>query len=172
MPAKRLMAYWAVAGLLITFAPSARGQADAKAEAELAKALQAKHVTLAAGLTGAASAGKPISAMFEFEDAKVKLSVFVEKAGAFSEVFLDPATGKVLSTNKLTDDDDIKVTKKYSAAILNAKFTLASALDKALAANPGYTAVKLIPAIKNGYVIAQITLIKGTKFKTVTEPLA
>ena len=47
-----------------------------------------------------------------------------------------------------------------------------STLEKALAANAGYTAVKLIPAIKNGYVIAQITLIKGTKFKTVIEPLA
>jgi hypothetical protein len=172
MPAQKGIARCAIAGLLMTAAPSARGQADAKAEADLAKALQAKHVALSAGLTGAAATGKPISATFEYEDKKLKLSVFVEKAGAFSEVFLDPATGKVLSTDKLTDDDDIKVTRKYSAAILNAKFTLASALAKALAANAGYTAVKIVPAIKNGYVIAQITLIKGTTFKTVTEPLA
>jgi len=149
-------------------AASARGQDDA----DLAKALQARHVALSAGLTGAASAGKPISAMFEYEDAKLKLSVFVVKNGTYSEVFLDPATGKVLSNEKLTEDDDIKVTRKYGAAIQNAKVTLDVALAKALAGNAGYTAVKIIPAIKNGDAVAHVTLIKGTTFKTVTVPLA
>ena len=172
MQANRWLVRGTVAGWLMMSASAAYAQADAKAEADLAKALQAKHVALAVGLTAAAKAGKPISTMYEYEDAKLKLSVFTEKAGVFSEVFLDPATAKVLSTEKLTDDDDIKVTKKYSAAILNAKLTLTSALDKALAANPGYTAVSVSPAIKNGYVVAQIKLIKGKTFKTVTEPLA
>src|ERR1041385_5210729 len=153
-------------------APVARAQD--KGDADLAKALQAKHVALSVGLTGTpAAAGKPISAMFEYEDAKLKLSVFVEKTGGIlSEVFLDPATGKVLSTEKLTEEDDIKATRKYTAAIHNAKLTLESALDKALKANPGFTAVKIVPAIKTGAVVAQVTLIKGSTFKTVTEPLA
>lgn len=170
MRALRWFARGAVAGLLMTVAPTARAQRGV-GEADLAKALQAKHVALSAGLTGAATAGKPISAMFEYEDAKLKLSVFVQKAGTFSEVFLDPATGKVLSTDKLTEDDDIKVTKKYSAAIMNAKVSLESALQKALAANAGYTAVQIVPAIRNGDTVALITLIKGTTFKKVTEPL-
>ena len=172
MKAQKWIARCAVAGLLMTIASSARAQAD-KGDADLAKALQAKHVALSMGLAGAASDGKPISAMFEYEDAKLKLSVFVEKTGGiFTEVFLDPATGKVLSNDKLTEEDDIKMTRKYSAAIHNAKATLESALTKALAANAGYTAVKIIPAIKNGYAVAQVTLIKGTTFKTVTEPLS
>src|SRR6266850_3285288 len=172
MQATGWMVRGAVAGWLMMSASTAHAQADAKAEVDLARALQAKHVALSVGLTAAAAAGKPISTMYEYEDAKLKLSVFTEKAGVFSEIFLDPATGKTLSTDKLTDEDDIKVTKKYSAAILNAKLTLTSALDKALAANPGYTAVSVTPKIKNGYVIAEVKLIKGTKFKTVTEPLA
>ena len=172
MTARRWIGRGVVAGLLITIAAAARGQSDAKAEADLAKALQAKHVAQSAGLPGAAASGKPISAMYEYEYAKLKLSVFVVKTGTYSEVFLDPATGKVLSNEKLTEDDDIKVTRKYGAAIQNAKVTLDAALAKALAANAGYTAVKIIPAIKNGNVVAQITLIKGTTFKTVTEPLA
>jgi hypothetical protein len=168
MPTRKWIAGSALAGLLVTMASSARGQEDAA----LAKALQTKHVALSAGLTGAAPSGKPISAMFEWEDAKLKLSVFVVKTGVYSEVFLDPASGKVLSNEKLTDDDDIKVTRKYGAAIQNAKITLDAALAKALAANAGYTAVKIIPAIKNGDAVAQVTLIKGTTFKTVTVPLA
>jgi uncharacterized membrane protein YkoI len=172
MPSRNRILYYALAGLLTIAAPSVRAQSDAKGDADLAKALQSKHVALSAGLSGAAASGKPISVMFEYEDAKLKLSVFVQKAGTFSEVFVDPASGKVLSVEKLTEDDDIKITRKYSAAIQNAKLTLESALQKALAANPGYTGVKVIPAIKNGYVVAQITLIKGTTFKTLTEPLA
>src|ERR1043165_1278110 len=104
-----------VTAALVAVAPAAHAQDDAA----LARALQAKHVALSVGLTGTPpAAGKPISAMFEYEDAKLKLSVFVEKAGGIlSEVFLDPATGKVLSTEKLTEDDAIKATRKYTAAI-------------------------------------------------------
>src|SRR3954468_13881093 len=105
MIVQKWMVRCATFALLVAVAPSARAQAD-KGDAVLAKALQAKHVALSLGLTGTPPAeGKPISAMFEYEESKLKLSVFVEKTGGIlSEVFLDPATGKVLSTEKLTDD--------------------------------------------------------------------
>ena len=45
-------------------------------------------------------------------------------------------------------------------------------LAKTLGANPGFSAVSVTAALKAGQPVAEITLMKGTEFKTVTEPLS
>jgi hypothetical protein len=143
-----------------------------KAQAQLAAAMRgAKHVPLAAAIDAASPAGKPISARYEFEDGKLQLSVYIEKDGAYSEIFFDHMTGKVAKTDKITGGDDLKDAKAQSRASAKAKATLASALQKALAENPGYTAVEVIPVLEGGKPVAEITLMKEGQFKAVAEPL-
>lgn len=138
---------------------------------ELATALRAKHVALATGIRAAEAKGKPISAKYEYEGGKLQLSVYTEKGGAFSEVVVDHNTGKIAKAEKITEGDDLKDAKEQSAAVAKAKSSVLSALEKALGANKGYSAVSAIASQKDGKPVAEITLLKGTEFKTVTEPL-
>ncbi len=52
-----------------------------------------------------------------------------------------------------------------------AKKMMATALEKALATNAGYTAVEVIPMLEGGRPVAEITLMKDGQFKAVSEPL-
>ena len=159
------------AGMLLV-ASRAHAQAT-KEQATLAKAMgSAKHVALGDALTTATASGKPISARYEYEDKKLKLSVFIEKDGGFSEIFLDHMTGKVATIDKITGGDDLKDAKAQSKAFAKAKVPLAAALGKALAANAGYTAVEVIPMLEGGKPVAEITLMKDGQFKSVSEPLS
>ena len=158
------------AGALL-MAGVAQAQAT-KEQAKLAAALRGgNHVALAAGIEAASPTGKPISARYEVEDGKLQLSVFIEKDGAFTEVFVDHMTGKIATTDKITTGDDMKDAKAQSRAFAKAKSTLASALAKALAANAGYTAVEIIPVLEGGRPVADITLMKDGQFKSVSQPL-
>jgi len=172
MQSVSLMARAAVFGALMVSGSAALCQESAKEQAALATALHAKHVALATGIKAAAVKGTPISAKYEYADGKLQLSVYTEKAGQFSEVVVDHHTGKVATTEKITDAGDLKDSQAQSAATAKAKSSLAAALTKALAANKGYGAVSAIATLKDGQAVAEITLIKGTEFKTVTEPLA
>src|SRR5438876_657194 len=95
-----------VAGLMVTGTVASGQESDTKTQAELASALAAKHISLQTGLTRAASKGKPISAKYEYEDGKLKLSVYTEKAGQFFEVTVNNRSGKVAKTEKITEGDD------------------------------------------------------------------
>jgi len=44
-------------------------------------------------------------------------------------------------------------------------------VSKAVKANKGYKAASVTPSLKDGHPIAEITLMKGTESKTVSEPL-
>jgi hypothetical protein len=168
---------WTVAGavvgaLLLTASLAGAQASDAKAQAELASALTVKHISLARALTSAASRGTPISAKYEYADGKLQLSVYTERAGQFFEVVVNHRTGKVAKTGKITDADDLKNAKAQSLAIAKAKRPLKSAVAKALAENAGYSAVSATATLNGGQPAAEITLLKGRAFKTVTEPLA
>ena len=155
--------------LLVTSVASAQAT---KAQAELAAAMRgANHVALADGIETASASGKPISARYEFENGKLQLSVFVEKAGAYSEVFVDHMTGKVARIDKITGGDDLKDAKAQSKASAKATEALASALAKAVAANPGYTAVDVTPVLEGKRPVAVITLMKDGRFKGASQPL-
>ena len=160
-----------VAAGMLLMSSTAHAQAT-KEQATLAAQMRgAKHVALIDAITAANTSGKPISARYEYEDKKLKLSVFIEKDGAYSEIFFDHMTGKVAQTDKITGGEDLKDAKAQSKAFAKAKATLASALEKALAANPGFTAVEVIPTIEGGRPVAEITLMKDGQFKAVSEPL-
>jgi uncharacterized membrane protein YkoI len=149
-------------------------QAQATEEqAKLAASLRrGQHVALGAGIAVASATGAPISARYEVEDGKLQLSVFVQKDGAFSEVFVDHTTGKVAKIDKITGGEDLKDAKAQSRAAAKMKSTLAAALERALAANAGYTAVEVTPVLEGGRPVAEITLMKDGQFKAVAVPLA
>jgi len=160
----------AVFGALLVSGTPVLGQESAKAQTKLATALRGKHIALATGIETAAANGKPISAKYEYEGGKLSLSVYTEKSGQFSEVVVNHHTGKVEKTEKITEGDDLKAAQSQSAAAAQAKSSLASALSKALSANKGYSGVSATATLKNGQPTAEITLIKGSEFKMVTEP--
>jgi hypothetical protein len=149
----------------------AGAQQPSKAETELATALAAKHVALLAGITSAAAKGTPISAKYEFEDGKLQLSVYTEKAGEFFEVVVDHKSGKVAKAEKITNAGDLTNAKAQSEAIAKAKQSLKAAVAKAVAGNPGYDVVGATAGMAAGQPAAEITLHKGRTFKTVSEPL-
>jgi hypothetical protein len=144
---------------------------EAKEQAELAKALPAAKVTLQSGLQTSASQGKPISAKFEVEDGKLQLSVYTVKGDGFSEVVINPTSGKVDKAEAITDKEDLAHATAQKAAMDKAKVTLAGAADKALKSNSGYRAVSVVPEMKGDHPVADITLVRGNAFKTVAEPL-
>ena len=159
-------------GALLVSGTVAVAQEPSKEQAALATALRSKHVALTTGLQAAATKGKPISAKYEYEDSKLQLSVYTETNGQFSEVVVNHHTGKVAKTEKITNGDDLTAAQTQSAAIAKGKASLATAVAKALAANKGYGAVSVTAALKGAQPVAEITLLKGTEFKTVTEPLS
>ncbi len=161
-----------VVGLLmvgLVFSPGLWSQD--KDHAELAKAVAGAKVSLEQGLTASTHAGKPISAKFEIEDGKLQLSVYTAKGDAFSEVVVDHNTGKVAKTEAITSGEDLSAARTQNEAMAKAKQSLHATLAKVLKGNPGFRAVSIFPALKDGHPVAEITLTKGDEWKTVSETL-
>ncbi len=145
--------------------------AEYKDQAELAKQLAGAPVTLEQGLRASEPQGSPISGKFEVEDNVFQLSVYTAKGGKYREVIVDWKTGKVAKSEPLKGADDLKDAKAQSAAMAKAKTTLRAAVEKAVAANPGFRATAVIPALEKDKPVATVTLAKGTEFKTEKEKL-
>lgn len=160
-----------VAIWLLVGQPFAAEKPDEKEHAELAKALKGVKTTLEAGLSASESQGKPISGKFELDGGKLQLSVYTMKADKFSEVIVDHKTGKVARTEVITSGDDLSAAKAQSGAMTKAKVSLRSATQNAVKANKGYRAVNVTPSSKDGRPVAEVTLVKGTEFKTASEKL-
>ena len=137
----------------------------------LAKAISGASVTLQQGLTAGATDGKAISAKYEIDEGVFQLSVYTDKSGKFSEVVIDHTTGKVARSEAITSGEDLKEAKAQSKAMGNVKGTLQGAVDQAEHASPGFRAVSVEPKLKAGHTVAVVTLVKGTQFKSVSEPL-
>jgi hypothetical protein len=144
---------------------------DDKERAELAKAMKEAKVPLAQGVTASAKEGKPISGKYEVEDGKLQLSVYTMKGDKFSEVIVDHKTGKVTKAEAITKEDDLKEAKAQSQAMGKAKRSLAAAASDAVKTNAGYRAISVMPTMKDDHPMADVTLLKGTDWKTVTEKL-
>ena len=153
---------------LLLAVPAAAAEGDAAA---LAAKLKEAKVSLQQGLSASAKNGKPISGKFEVEDGKLQLSVYTAKGDTFSEVIVDQKTGKVVKAELITSGDDLTAAKAQSEAMAKAKTSLANAVSRALKGNKGYRAVSATPSMKDGHPIAEITLLKGTESKTVSEVL-
>jgi hypothetical protein len=144
---------------------------DDKERAELAKALKDAKISLQQGVTASAKEGTPISAKYEVEDGKLQLSVYTMKGDKFSEVIVDHKTGKVAKAEPITKDDDLEDAKGQSEAMAKAKRSLEAAAAGAVKENTGFSAVSVMPAMKDDHPVADVTLLKGTEWKTVTEKL-
>jgi hypothetical protein len=159
-----------VAGLIALPTAWAQTHGD-KEHAELAKALQSVKMPLERGLTASAKEGKPISGKYEMEDGKLQLSVYTMKADKFSEVIVDHKTGKVAKAEPIAEGDDLSHAKAQSEAMAKAKRSLDAAASEAVKENKGYRVVAVTPTLKDGHPVADVTLVKGTDWKTVAEKL-
>src|SRR4030095_935618 len=144
---------------------------DDAEHAELAKALGEAKISLQRGLNASTKEGKPISAKYEVEHGKLQLSVYTMKGDKFSEVIVDHKTGKVSKTEPITQGDDLSHAKAQSEAMAKAKRSLDAAATEAVKENKGYRAVSVMPALKDGHPVAEVELVKGTDWKTVSEKL-
>jgi len=168
----RIMA--AIAAALVFVVPTGWAQTSddkAKEHAELEKALNGAKIPLERGLTASAKEGKPISAKYEVEDGKLQLSVYTMKGDNFSEVIVDHKTGKIAKTEPITQGDDFAHAKEQSEAMAKAKRSLGAAASEAVKENRGYRVVSVMPTVKDGHPIADVTLVKGADWKTVSEKL-
>jgi len=102
---------------------------------------------------------------------KLQLSVYTAKADKFSEVVVDHKSGKVAKAEPITQAEDLTAAKEQSAAMGKASVSLQKAVGKAVYANKGYKAVSVYPSVKDGEPVAEVTLVKGDDWKTVTEKL-
>jgi hypothetical protein len=137
-------------------------------DAALIKAVSDAKVTLQGGLTASEREGRPISAKFEVENGKLQLSVYTEKNGKFFEVIVDHMKGAIAKTEPITEGDDLADAKSQSAAMTKAKTNLKTAIDKAAGLS---LAVSATPEIKDNHPVAAISVAKGGKLETVTQPL-
>ncbi len=139
--------------------------------AELAKALKEVKFSLQKALSASAREGRPISAKYEVEHDKLQLSVYTMKGAKFSEVIVDHTTGKVAKVDPITSGDDLTAAKAQREAMAQAKRSLEVAASEAVKENRGYRVVSVMPALKDGHPVADVTLVKGTEWKTVSEKL-
>jgi sensor domain CHASE-containing protein len=171
MPRRRLLALavigvWLVAGPLVW-----AQQYSHKEQAELVKALKEVKISLGEGLSASEREGQPISGQFEVEDKELQLSVYTMKKGTFSEVTVNHKTGTIAEVEPITSDEDLAAAKMQAQAMTQAKQSLRAVVDKAVNANQGFRAVSIVPTLKDGHPVAEVTLVKDGTFKTVTETL-
>jgi hypothetical protein len=144
---------------------------DDKERAELAKALKGVKMPLQQGLKVSAKEGTPISGKYEVEHDKLQLSVYTMKSDTFTEVIVDHKTGKVAKADPITAAGDLTAAKAQSEAMAKAKRSLDVAASEAVKENKGFRAVSVMPAMKEGHPVADVTLVKGGEWKTVSEKL-
>jgi hypothetical protein len=139
--------------------------------AALAAALKTAKATLQGALSASKAQGTPISAKFEIEDGKLQLVIYTMKGNDFMEVVADPRTGAIAKAQEITDAIDLNEATEQKAAVAKAKVPLLAAAEAAVNANSGSRAVSIVPELKNGQASAEVTLLTGNTFKSVTEKL-
>ncbi len=134
-------------------------------------ALKAAKISLGKGLAAAQQKGKPISGKFEMDDGKLQLSAYTANKGKFSEVMVDHKNGKISKSEEIKEGNDLSDAATQGKALAKTKTSLRAAVDKAVAGNPGYRAVSVVPSLDQGKPVATIVLQNATGTKTVTEKL-
>ena len=160
-----------VATIGLWSAVGATARAEEGNQAALAAAMKNATATLQGGLKASEAQGAPISAKFEIEDGKLQLSVYTMQGDSFTEVVADANTGAIKEAETIKEADDLKEATEQKAAMAKAKVPLLTATETAVKANAGSRAVSVVPELKNGQAMAEVTLLQGTAFKKVTEKL-
>jgi hypothetical protein len=137
----------------------------------MAAALKDINFTLQDALKASEKEGQPISAQFEIDDGKLQISIYASKGEDFVEVITDPKTGAIVSSEKITDDDELSDAADQKAAMAKATVSLIAAADAAVKDNAGSRAVAIFPDLRDDHAIAEVTLLQGTIAKKVTEKL-
>jgi hypothetical protein len=83
-------------------------------------------------------------------------------------VIIDHRTGKVAKAEPITHGDDLTAAKSQSEAMGKAKRSLDAAASEAVKENRGCRVVSVVPSLKDGHPVADVTLVKGTEWKTVS----
>src|SRR5262245_30270050 len=144
---------------------------DDPEHAALAKAMKEAKVSLQNGLAASAKEGTPVSAKYEVEHDKLQLSDYTMKGDKFGETIVYHNNGKVAKRDPTTEGDDLTAAKVQAEAMAKAKRTLADAVGRAVKANAGYRAISVTPAVSEGHPVAEVVLLKGADWKTVSEML-
>jgi hypothetical protein len=139
--------------------------------AAMAAALKETKLTLQDGLKAGEREGQPISAQFEMDEGKLRLSVYTSKGDDFTEVVADPKTGAVVKSEKITDNDELNDAADQKAAMAKATVSLLAAADAAVKDNAGSLAIAIFPDLRDGHAIAEVILLQGATAKTVTAKL-
>jgi hypothetical protein len=160
-----------VATVVVSSAAAPPARAQDEDVAALAAALKETKLTLQEGLKASEREGQPISAQFEIENGKLQLSIYTAKGDDFTEVIADPASGTIVTAEKITDSDDLSDAADQKAAMEKATVPLLAAADAAEKDNPGSRVVGIFPDMLDGHAVAQVTLLQGTTAKKVTEKL-
>lgn len=162
----------ALAGALSVAGLVSWAEEDEDNPAALAQALPEASVSLDQGLKASEREGRPISGKYEIEDRALQLSVYTMKGNdQFEEVIVDHKSGTVKKAEKITDADDLKEAKEQGRAMAKANVPLAQAVENAVRANGGYRAVSVVPTLKAGEPVAEVTLMRSAAVKKVTEKL-
>ena len=156
--------------LAVRFAVLAEGN-HGKEDDALTQALQSAQLPLEGGLSASLREGTPISAKYEMDKGTIQLSVYTVKDGTFSEVIVDHATGNVGKSDTITDNDDLAAARSQNAAMEKAKRSLEAATAETVKIHSGYRAVSVVPVLKDGRQVAEVTLLNGTEWKTVSATL-
>ena len=135
------------------------------------KVLDAAKMSLGKGLAAAQQKGKPISGKFEMEEGKLQLSAYTVSKGKFWEVIVDHMSGKVSKSEEIKEGEDLSHSVAQNKAMAKAKKSLGAAVAKAVAGNPGYRAVSVVPSLEQGKPMATVVLENAAGSRTVSEKL-
>jgi uncharacterized membrane protein YkoI len=168
---------WWIGAVTVPPGPGSLGvpavaRADAADEqSQLAAALNETRVSLAQGFAASGREGKPISGKYELEDGKLQLSVYTEKGGRFAEVIVDHKKGSISNNEPITHAEDVTAAQAQAAAMAKAKRSLQAVASEAARQNSGFRVVSVMPELKDGHPVAEVTLVKGGEWKTVAAKL-
>ena len=89
----------------------------------------------------------------------------------FSEVIVDHQTGRITKSEAITGCEDLAAAKQQAEVMAKAKSSLRAAAEAAVKANSGFRVVSVMPTLRGGQPMADVTLAKGREFKTVSAKL-
>jgi hypothetical protein len=159
-----------LAGAMLLCAPSAFAVTPSD-QAALAAQVKSAPITLQQALAAAETRGQPISAKFEIQDGLLRLSVDITKQSDLLQIFIGHNTGRVVRFDPITGAEDLAAARARAAAMAKASVALKTAVDEAEQDAMGYRAVSVAPRLRMHHAVATVILVKGKKFKSVSEPL-
>jgi hypothetical protein len=151
-------------------APSAFSAAP-NDQATLAAQVASAPITLQQALAAAETRGQPISGKFEIHEGHLRLSVDITKESDLLQILIGHTTGRIVRLDPITAAQDVTAARGRVAAMAKASKALKTAVDEAEQDAMGYRAVSVVPKLRFHHAVATVILVKGKKFKSVSERL-